>query len=72
MESGCLYNLGADPTEHDDLAVVAAHGSIMAQLFEKLQHHNATTFTPDRGAVDPAACAATKEVYGGFWGPWVK
>lgn len=57
--------------EHDDLASVPAHRAIKTQLLEMIQRHNATTFSPDRGPVDPQACHAA-EVYGGFWGPWIK
>ena len=67
-----LYDLVADPTEHFDLGANPAHGAVKAELATMLRQHNATTFTPDRGAVDPAACTAAREKYGGFCGPWVE
>jgi arylsulfatase A-like enzyme len=70
--SGCLYNLSDDPTEHNNLADVAAHNTIKMHLFAKIQQHNATAFSPDRGPVDPAACTAARQKFGGFWGPWIK
>lgn len=69
--SGCLYNLDADPNEHNDVAADPAHAALAAELFAMLQTHNSTTFTPNRGPVDPKACAAAVGVHGGFWGPWV-
>jgi hypothetical protein len=69
--SGCLYNLDADPNEHNDVAADPANAALVAELFAMLQTHNSTTFTPNRGPVDPKACAAAVGVYGGFWGPWV-
>jgi len=70
--TGCLYNLDADPTEHDDLGGDDRYSAVAAQLFAMLQQHNATTFSPDRGKVDPGACAAARDSYGAFWGPWIK
>ena len=64
------YNLDLDPTEAVDLASDPRHANIKAQLFAMLQQHNDTTFTPNRGPVDPAACTAARQ-NGGFWGPWV-
>ena len=70
--TGCLYNLDADPTEQNDLGGSAEFAAVKAELFGMIQHHNATTFTPDRGPVDPAACVAAKSRYGGFYGPWIE
>eukprot|EP01047_Picozoa_sp_COSAG01_P006961 COSAG01_NODE_257_length_20101_cov_142.726427_14_plen_64_part_00 len=60
-----------DPYERSNLAGGAAHAAIKAQLFAMIQHHNSTTFSPNRGAVDPAACEAARTSYDGFWGPWL-
>ena len=70
--TGCLYNLSADPNERSDLAGELAHAAIKTQLFAMIQQHNATTFTPDRGEVDPASCDAARTSFDGFWGPWVE
>jgi hypothetical protein len=64
--AGCLYNLDADPTEHVNLASNTEFVALMAKLFGMIQAHNATTFTPNRGAVDPNACKAATEEYKGF------
>lgn len=50
---------------------VPAYSAIKTELYAMLQHHNATTFSPNRGPVDPAACKAAHASYDGFWGPWV-
>eukprot|EP01043_Picozoa_sp_COSAG02_P112628 COSAG02_NODE_48829_length_331_cov_0.672414_2_plen_41_part_01 len=39
-----------DPYERSNLAGGAAHAAIKAQLFAMIQHHNSTTFSPNRGA----------------------
>lgn len=70
--AGCLYDLQADPTEHFDLGADPAHSAVKTELYTMIRQHNATTFTPDRGAVDPAACTAAREKYDGFCGPWVE
>ena len=70
--TGCLYNLDADPTEHNDLSGDQRYAQVAAQLFAMIQQHNATTFSPDRGSVDPAACAAAQGSHSGFWGPWIR
>eukprot|EP00937_MAST-01D_sp_MAST-1D-sp2_P004148 g4148.t1 len=44
---GCLYNLDADPTEHDNLGGDDRYAAVATQLFAMLQKHNATTFSPD-------------------------
>ena len=56
--TGCLYNLDADPTEHTNLGGSTAYSAIATELFAMLQRHNGTTFSPNRGEVDPKACAA--------------
>jgi hypothetical protein len=61
-----------DPYEHTNLASVPAHAAIKTQLFAMIQRHNATTFSPDRGPVDPGACEAARDSYGSFWGPWIE
>ena len=49
-----------------------AHVAIRDTLLKKLQAHNATTFSPDRGHIDAVgSCAAAETKYGGFWGPWI-
>ena len=65
-----MYNLEQDPTEHTNIA--AQHTDIRDLLFKKIQAHNATTFTPNRGHIDTnGTCRAVRE-NGGFWGPWIE
>lgn len=68
---GCLYNLSADPNERVDLSGAPEHAAIKAELFAMLQKSNRTSFTPNRGDVDPKACDAARSKYSGFWGPWI-
>lgn len=67
-KAGCLYDVFADPNEHDDLA--AARPATAAKLAARLAELNKANYNPDRGRGDPAACAAA-ERNGGFYGPFV-
>ncbi len=58
-----------DPTEHDDVS--AANPDVVAALYKRIQVHEATVFSPFRGANDPQACAAAIHKWGGFWGPFL-
>jgi arylsulfatase I/J len=69
---GCLFNLTADPNEHNDLGHNVEHAEIIATLFTMLQKSNSTTFSPNRGTVDPSACLAAKNRYNNTWGPWIQ
>ena len=77
--SGCLYNLTADEGETDDLARASSPhppppriAALLARMQARLSWHNASVFSPDRGAEDLAsACDAALHRHGGFWGPFV-
>ena len=72
-KGGCLFNVLADPTEHDELDVTTPkNAAIVKELYASLLAVDATTFTPDRGAVCPLACAAATKKWQGFWGPFVE
>ena len=64
---GCLYNVLDDPTEQHDRA--AEQPAIVAALRARIAAHNATVFSPHRGADDGLACAVRGPV--GFWGPFL-
>ena len=68
----CIFRLDTDPTEHSDLQPNSSSSAAIAQeLGAKLAAARATGFRPERGPVDPEACIAGMELWGGFWGPWV-
>lgn len=68
-EGGCLFNLDSDPYETSDVA--AANPSKVKELMDRLVEIRTTVYSPDRGALDPAACAAIHGKWKGFWGPWL-
>lgn len=68
--AGELYDIVADPTEHNNIADEYPH--VLKTLQARLQELNANNFNPGRGSGDPAACAKAKQDYGGFYGPWVE
>ena len=66
---GCLFDLDADPTEHDDLA--AHKPALLRKLIDLAEAYDATTYQSPGGAdADPKAIQAADAKYGGFWGPW--
>jgi len=67
---GCLFNIIQDPTEHVELG--DQYPDIRKQLLNRIQELTPTVFSPDRGTVDPRACHAALNKYGGFWGPWLE
>lgn len=46
--------------------------SITSKLLARLKQHNATTFSPDRGEPEPAACQHSIDYYDGYYGPWLQ
>ena len=68
-ESGCLYNIKDDPTEHIELS--ATMSDVLANMQEKLHDYQATYFNPDRGTSWPGACEYAVKKYGGYWGPFL-
>ena len=65
----CLYNVFDDPTEHVNMA--AARPDIVAAMAARLAQLQAGVFSPDRGSASPLACAASKERWQGFVGPFL-
>merc|ERR1712087_935210 len=65
---GCLFEIRGDPLEQTDLA--ADMPEKVDELRKRTEQYVLTSFNPNRGKPQPAACAAA-EAYGGFWGPWV-
>lgn len=66
--TGCLFNIFDDPTEHHDLA--ASNPDIVTALMNRINEHQATAFTPNRGKDDGSACKAALGTWKGFWGPF--
>eukprot|EP00039_Didymoeca_costata_P029876 m.26828 g.26828 ORF g.26828 m.26828 type:complete len:552 (+) comp7838_c0_seq2:45-1700(+) len=66
-ETGCLYDVYADPGEHNNLA--SSMTSVFTTMLEKADAIQKTVFSPDRGATDPQACAQALD-NGAFWGPF--
>lgn len=67
--AGCLFHLPTDMLEQHDRA--AAEPTIFQALQKRLDEIRETTYAPDRGALDPAACVANEKA-GGYWAPWLK
>ncbi len=66
---GCLFNIKEDPTEHQDLA--GQNPERVAAMTARLEELRKSSFNPDRGTTDQAACDKAMGGYRGFWGPWV-
>lgn len=67
--TGCLFDVRADPGEHENLA--GSKQDVWRTMMQRLLEINATFFAPDRGHKDPAACQMALSRYSGFWGPFV-
>ena len=67
--TGCLFNIKEDPTEHVNLA--SAMPDKLKEMQAKLAQYQATYFNPDRGHKWPEACNIAINKYGGFWGPFL-
>jgi len=68
--TGCLFNIVDDPTEHNDVS--AQYPNIVSQLQARIKYYQGTVFNADRGEVDPTVCNYADTVYKGFFGPWVE
>eukprot|EP01052_Picozoa_sp_SAG31_P026846 SAG31_NODE_2464_length_5655_cov_2.777898_5_plen_265_part_00 len=67
---GCLFDVRADPGEHNDLAMLPTHQAIAEDIYRRMQAAEQHWFNPDRGEPDSRACAQAK-ANGGFWGPFL-
>ena len=61
-----LYNITADPTEHEDLS--AKFPDIVKTLQKRLQYYNNSAVAPLFKPPDPKALEIAKK--NGVWGPW--
>lgn len=66
---GCLFELRSDPTENNDLAQQLPEK--VDALRARIETYAASSFNPQRGRTDPAACDYAVKEYGGFWGPFI-
>ncbi len=65
----CLFNVLDDPTEHVNQA--AARPDIVAAMAARIAQLQAGVFSPDRGSASPLACAASRDKWRGFVGPFL-
>eukprot|EP00755_Sulcionema_specki_P037438 Sspe_Gene.22930::Locus_8817_Transcript_1_1_Confidence_1.000_Length_1687::g.22930::m.22930 len=66
---GCLFDIFADPTEHNDLAPEQL--LLVRKLRARLDELNGGNYDPDRGTSNSTACAVAENKYGGFYGPFI-
>ena len=62
-KQGCLFNVLADPNEHDEIS--AAHPDIVAELQAVVDAAAKTVFNPDRGTDDGEACKKAFNIHKG-------
>ena len=68
-QTGCLFDIFADPYEQMDLANSPTHASTLQAMQALLVEANQKIFDPNRGEVDPRACEQVR-INGGYWGPF--
>ena len=66
-DTGCLYDVFADPSEHHNLA--SGMPEQWEALYAQLLKANETVYSPVRGNRSELACTAAVAA-GGFWGPF--
>jgi len=66
--AGCLFDVYADPTEHNNIA--SSNPTIVNAMRQRMQEIQATVFAPNRGSDNGQACVAATSQYKGFWGPF--
>lgn len=67
----CLYDIFADPTEHDNLSGDPAMAPKIQAMRERLAQLEATYFNPKRGTDDGLAVQTAQTMWKGYWGPFV-
>ena len=67
--TGCMYDIYEDPNEYINIA--SQQPALFAQMHTRMNQYQADVLNPYRGEIDPAACDAAMDVYGGHWGPWL-
>ena len=63
------YNIFDDETEQEDIA--KREPVILARLIKRLEELEASAWTPNRGSPTTEACNAARQLYKGFYGPFV-
>ena len=68
VENGCLFNVLSDPGESNNLAT--QNPDIFNSLLERIDTHQSTVYSPDRGKKSKKACSVAKD-NGMWWGPFM-
>ncbi len=68
-ETGCLYDIFADPTEMHNVA--SEQPAVYNEMYAAILELNKTVYSPIRGSDDGLACEKASGDYGGFWGPFL-
>ena len=71
-KKACLFHLTEDEEERDDLGARPEQADRVAAMLRSLEAARAGAFNPMRGGLDPKACEAAVERFGGYWGPFEK
>ena len=61
-----LYNITADPTEHEDLSTKLP--DVVKKLQDRVQYYMKGLVTPGNKSPDPKATEVAQKR--GYWGPW--
>jgi arylsulfatase I/J len=69
VSTGCMYDIYLDPNEETN--IVEFYPELFQQMQDRMNEIQKGVLSPLRGTVDPAACDAAMNSYGGFWGPWL-
>lgn len=71
LETGCLYDVKADPSERYNIAMDNPH--VFRHMLQQVDEENANVFSDYRGrSKNSAMCEKGLHEYGGFWGPFAE
>jgi len=69
-QSGCLFNVALDPTEHNDLSTDPEYAQLLSEMKATLTKMNKKLFNPDRGNSSAAGCKMALRM-DGYIGPFI-
>ncbi len=65
---GCLYNISADPTEQQDIAI--QHPEVVRNMRNRIDELSETSFETSSDKSQTDECVAKVKANGGYYGPW--